>query len=203
MSSIESLATLFTKFPGIGTRQAKRFVYFLLSQNPHFVHTLAQEISELQSSIMQCASCRRFFPRKNTETSCELCKGETDSSILLVVEKDTDFENIHRSGSYQGKYFILGGSIPLLESNPESRIRIRELISRIETGSADGLTEIVLALSANPDGEHTQEYVAKTLTPRLIELGIKLTTLGRGLSTGSELEYSDSDTLRHALDNRR
>lgn len=202
MSSIENLATLFTKFPGIGTRQAKRFVYFLLTQNPRFVENFIHEIEELKSNIMRCDSCYRFFPCRNDNSICDICDGEADPSILLVVEKDTDFENIQRSGSWKGRYFILGGVIPVFENNPASRIRISELIARIEHGIPEGLSEIVLALSANPEGDVTREYIMKTLEPKVIELGITVTTLGRGLSTGSELEYSDADTLKHAFKNR-
>ena len=202
MSSIENLATLFTKFPGIGTRQAKRFVYFLLTQNPRFVENFIREIEELKSSVMRCDSCYRFFPRRNDNSICDICAGEADPSILLVVEKDTDFENIHRGGSWRGKYFILGGVIPVLENDPASRIRINELVGRIERGIPEGLSEVVLALSANPEGDVTREYIIKTLEPKVEELSITVTTLGRGLSTGSELEYSDADTLKHAFKNR-
>lgn len=202
MSSIENLSQLFMKFPGIGTRQAKRFVYFLLSQDPRYVETLAREISELQKNIAQCTSCFRFFPRKGTASICNVCVDDADSSTLMVVEKDTDFDSVRRSGSYAGRYFILGGTIPVLEKDPASKIRIRELLERIEGSASEGLTEIILALSVNPEGDFTRDYVTKSLNPLAGQLGITITTLGRGLSTGTELEYSDSDTLRHALKNR-
>ena len=202
MSSIDNLSASFMKFPGIGTRQAKRFVYFLLAQNPHFVENLAYEISELKKNISQCNSCFRFYPSMSTGSVCDICMGETDDAVLLVVEKDMDFESVRRSGGYAGKYFILGGTIPVLERDPASKIRIRELIARIEQGASEGLSEVILALSVNPDGDFTREYVIKTLEPVLGQLGITITTFGRGLSTGTELEYSDSETLKHALKNR-
>ncbi len=190
------------KFPGIGTRQAKRFVYFLLAQNPHFVENLAYEISELKKNITQCNSCFRFYPSIGGGSVCDICIGENDSAVLLVVEKDMDFESMRRSGGYAGKYFILGGTIPVLERDPASKIRIRELLTRIEQGASEGLSEVILALSANPEGDFTREYVIKTLGPVLGQLSIAITTLGRGLSTGTELEYSDADTIKHALKNR-
>lgn len=202
MSTIDNLAHLFMKFPGIGTRQAKRFVYFLLAQDPRFVADLAREIADLQKSIVQCSSCFRFYPRGGAGTECDVCVGDTDHATLLVVEKDTDFENIRRTGSYAGHYFILGGTIPLLAQNPVSKIRIHELATRIERGVVEGLSEIILALSATPDGDMTREYVIKTLEPITQKHGITITSLGRGISTGTELEYSDGDTLRHALKNR-
>lgn len=202
MSNIDSLAQAFMKFPGIGTRQAKRFVYFLLTQDPYYVDMLAREIAELKKSIVQCTGCFRFYPRVGTGMLCSVCIDDADSSTLLVVEKDTDFDSVRRSGSYTGRYFILGGTIPVLERDPASKIRIRELLERIEGAAADGLTEIILALSANPEGDFTRDYVTKALTPLISQLGITITTLGRGLSTGTELEYSDGDTLRHAFKNR-
>lgn len=190
------------KFPGIGTRQAKRFVYFLLAQNPQYVADLAREIADLQRSIVQCSSCFRFYPRGGTGKECDVCVGDTDHATLLVVEKDTDFENIRRTGSYAGHYFILGGTIPLLAPNPASKIRMRELTARIEHGVTEGLSEVILALSATPEGDVTREYVTKTLEPLVQKHGLTITSLGRGISTGTELEYSDGDTLRHALKNR-
>ena len=133
---------------------------------------------------------------------CAICASDADDTVLLVVEKDSDFESVKKSGGYTGKYFILGGIIPPLEADPASRIRIRELVTRIESGATEGLSEVILALSANPEGDFTREYITKVLEPLTKQLGIAITTLGRGLSTGTELEYSDGDTLKHALKNR-
>ncbi len=202
MSTIDSLAHAFMKFPGIGTRQAKRFVYFLLAQDPKFVENLAQEIAELKNTITQCPECFRFYPQVGMNAVCGICSADADNSMLLVVEKDTDFDSVRKSASYAGRYFILGGIIPVLDQDPESKIRIHELLKRVEQGASEGLTEIIVALSANPDGDATRDYVIKMLDPLSKKYNIKITALGRGLSTGSELEYADSDTLRNALKNR-
>ena len=202
MSSIDSLAQLFMKFPGIGTRQSKRFVYFLLSQNPQYLDALAREIAELKKNIAQCTSCFRYYPQRGVSLLCSVCVEDADVATLLVVEKDTDFDSVRRSGSYAGRYFILGGSIPVLEKDPASKIRIHELLARVENSATDGLSEIILALSANPEGDFTRDYIVRALSPLAGRHGITITTLGRGLSTGTELEYSDGDTLRHALKNR-
>lgn len=193
---------MFMRFPGIGTRQAKRFVYFLLAQDPRFVDSLSREIALLKASIAQCASCFRFYPRAGSLNICTICASDADDTVLLVVEKDSDFESVKKSGGYAGKYFILGGTIPVLEADPASRIRIRELVARVQSGASEGLSEVILALSANPEGDFTREYVTKVLDPIVKELNIAITTLGRGLSTGTELEYSDGETLKHALKNR-
>lgn len=201
MSSIENLASLFMKFPGIGTRQAKRFVYFLLNQDPRFLDKLAREIAELRSTIHQCPSCFRFHPDNTQGFVCSLCN-EADPQTILVIEKDTDLETIHKSGSYKGMYFVLGGTIPVVDQTHSSRIRINELLKKIEQSAPQGLSEIILALSANPEGDHTRDYIIQALAPLANNHHIAITALGRGLSTGSELEYSDGETLKHAFKNR-
>lgn len=201
MSAIDSLANLFMKFPGIGTRQAKRFVYFLLSQNPRFLDDLVREIASLKSTIRQCEQCYRFYPKTVHGSVCSLCV-EADPATLMVVEKDSDLEVIHKSGVHKGAYFVLGGTVPVLTQNPSERVRAKELKLRIEQAIPFGLTEVVLALSVNPDGDTTGDYLMEVLKPLRDTHTFTITTLGRGLSTGSELEYSDPDTLKHALKNR-
>ena len=128
--------------------------------------------------------------------------GDADPQTLLVVEKDTDLETIHKSGSYKGMYFVLGGTIPVIEHAHSSRIRFNELLKKIEQSAPQGLSEIIFALSANPEGDHTRDYLIQALMPLTQSHGINITALGRGLSTGSELEYSDGETLKHAFKNR-
>ncbi len=201
MNSIEKLAEQFKKFPGIGSRQSKRFVYFLLTQNESNIHELSKLISELKNDISQCSSCLRFFKQTDKQI-CEVCSDPNiDKEVVMLVEKDVDFENIRKTGMYNGKFFILGGTIPILEREPTKRIRAEKLIKNIEQGKNE-LKEIILALSVNPEGENTLQYIKKILEPFTEKNNIKITTLGRGLSTGTELEYSDSDTLENALKNR-
>jgi recombination protein RecR len=120
----------------------------------------------------------------------------------MVVEKDVDLENVERSKTFKGTYFVLGGSVPILEKNPEARVRIKDLKNRIEERGAQGLTEIILAFSLNPDGENTARYIAEEISAAAAKCGARVTMLGRGLSTGSELEYLDPETLKSALQNR-
>jgi len=202
MNSIDKLTEQFKKFPGIGGRQAKRFVYFLLTQNESTVSEFSKLISELKKEISQCSSCFRFFKGVGQSTNCDVCSDPNiDKTTLMIVEKDVDFENIRKTGKYDGKFFILGGTIPILEREPTKRIRAKQLIDIVEKNK-DELKEIIFALSLNPEGENTLQYTKKILEPLAQKYNIKITTLGRGLSTGTELEYSDSDTLQNALRNR-
>ena len=120
----------------------------------------------------------------------------------MIIEKDSDLESVEKSRAYHGKYFILGGLVPIVEKSTKKRIRIEELKERIKKSEKE-LKEVILAFSLSPQGEHTDQYVREQLKEITEKLGIKISSLGRGLSTGTELEYSDNDTLRNALNNRQ
>jgi recombination protein RecR len=206
MNPIDKLSEYFLKFPGIGPRQARRFVYFLLSSGSAFRKILATQILSLDEAVSRCASCRRFFMQAHgASLLCDICSSSnTDNGTLLVVEKTTDFDAIKKTNAYHGRYFILGGSLPILESNPNEKISARELVEEIKKQSESGaLKEIILAMGATREGENTAQYVAKTLEPLVKKYSLRISSLGRGLSTGTELEYSDTDTFTSALLNRR
>lgn len=205
MDAIDKLTEFFKEFPGIGERQARRFVYFLMWKNGDYAKDLSALILNLKKEIAQCPECFRFFIVKNGKDKvCEIC-GDVgvDPSVLMVVEKDSDLESVKKSRVYHGKYFILGGLVPIIEKTTKSRVRIEELKKKIQKDSKLGLQEIILAFSLSPQGDHTDEYVRAELKEITEKSGIKISSLGRGLSTGTELEYSDNDTLRNALKNRQ
>ncbi|MFA6523982.1 MAG: toprim domain-containing protein [Candidatus Paceibacterota bacterium] len=202
MDTTEKLTEIFKEFPGIGERQAKRFVYFLMARNPSYAENLSKLILELKKEISQCSECFRFFVNKNNKKICEICADPNiDSSILMIVEKDSDLESVKKSKTYNGKYFILGGLVPIVEKNTATKIRINELIEKIK--KSKNLSEIILAFSLSPQGDHTDFYIRSQLKNLIEPTNIKISSLGRGLSTGTELEYSDNDTLKNALKNRQ
>jgi recombination protein RecR len=205
MDIIDKLTEVFKEFPGIGERQAKRFVYFLMFKNGEYANNLSKLILELKKSASQCKECFKFFLSEKTKNNlCEICGSpNTDSSTLMIVEKDSDLESIQKSHAYRGKYFILGGLVPIVEKNTKSRVRISELQEKIKREEKNGLKEIILAFSISPQGEHTDSYVREQIKEICEKLGIKISSLGKGLSTGTELEYSDNDTLKNALKNRQ
>ncbi len=204
--SFHRLADLFMHFPGIGARQARRFVYHLLTLEPAERAEISRLVGSLSRDIAQCGSCQRYFvlhPQSKYTSLCDICSDEgKDRSLLLLVEKDADLDNIRKTGAYQGHYFVLGGSIPILEKSPESRIRTSQLLARVEEAGRLGLSELILALSATPQGDHTSEYLRMLLEPLVKKYSFNITTLGRGLSTGTELEYSDDETILEALRHR-
>ena len=204
MNSIQKLTELFSDFPGIGPRQARRFVYFLLTRNENYLGNLTNLIQELKKDIGVCESCFRFFQdsnQTNHNTLCEICRNpQRDPSLLIIVSRDVDLENIEKTHAHSGLYFVLGGSVPILEKNPEARIRSKELLAIIKNRTPK---EIIVAMNATPEGENTGDYVENLLREIITEHHIKISHLGRGISTGTELEYSDADTLRNALKNRQ
>lgn len=194
MNSIDKLAELFKSFPGIGPRQARRFVYFLLSRNSGFSEELVRGIEGLKAEIRQCAECRRFFHSPTRQSVlCSICSNASrDASLLMLVPRDVDLEAVEKSSAYEGYYFVLGGVIPILEKEPEKRIRLTELEARLKNPS---IKEVILAMNANQDGEHTAEFIKE----RFKDAPFSFSELGRGLSTGAELEYADPETLKNAL----
>lgn len=196
---IDKLAELFESFPGIGKRQARRFVYFLLHKNSSYIEELITTIKQVKLEITQCTECFRFFSDGNSKV-CPVCKLYDESTQLMIVEKDADFENLHKTHIYDGKYFILGGFISSSDKK-RSYARTDQLMTRIERDvSNNKLNEIIFALSISPEAEHTRMRLHSMLKEKFPKL--VFSTLGRGLSTGTELEYSDTETLKYALNSR-
>jgi len=200
MSIIPELIAFFQKLPGIGPRQARRFVYSLVDESSKALEDFSKAILNLSKEISRCAECFRIFEGKNQ--ICDICKNTSrDSSALLICEKDADFENLEKNKIFIGKYHILGGLLSPLKPELQEKLRLKELFRRIEAN--EKIKEVVLALSATTEGDMTLRYIEKILEPISKKRGLKVTRLGRGLSTGSELEYSDRDTLKNAFDNRK
>ncbi|MDO8566801.1 MAG: toprim domain-containing protein [bacterium] len=198
MDHIEELARALARLPGIGPRQGKRFVYYLLSTSASERAKLAELITSLGKDVRQCPECLRFYNGGSTATACNYCSDKTrDDTLLMLVEKDQDLSAVERAGTYRGRYFVLGGVLTL---SGKGVIREKELLKTVGKRLSQGLKEFVLALSATSEGEHTSDRVRELLAPYRDQ--VKISELGRGLATGSELEYSDAETLRAALTNR-
>lgn len=204
MTTLDKLIKHFEAFPGIGARQAKRFAFHILTLSPREVDELSELIRTLPLSVTECDRCHRFFSaHRPEEHTCSICAdGHRDHTKLMVVERDSDIQALERAGVYDGYYFVLGGTVPLLGSEPP-KLRSGALKSRVSEAVTDGLAEVILAFSVNPDGENTARFVAQLLRDSTTEHKVRLTELGRGLSTGSELEYADPETLKSALGNRQ
>jgi len=196
---IDRLAEIFQKFPGIGPRQAQRFVAYLLRTSAASRRDLADAIQGLASGVKQCGECYRFFG--GVEKVCGICANpQRDPGTLALVASDADLGALESSGTFRGHYFVLGGTISLA-SEKMTGLRVKQLLDSLPRRIEKGLTEIIIAFPANPEGDATATRMKEEIIAH--EKGLRVTTLGRGLSTGSELEYADPETIKSALESRR
>jgi len=201
MDSIDRLTSLFQKFPGIGPRQAQRFVHYLLRSSPALRREIVDALQSLGGSVKQCSQCMRFS--SSDAKLCGMCSNpQRDLKYLAVVASDADIIAMERGGSYRGFYFVLGGTVSLASEKTNS-LRIKQLLESVPGRVEKGLKEIILAFPANPEGDATATQVREKLMMEIVSPSLVITALGRGLSTGSELEYADSETIKSALESRR
>jgi recombination protein RecR len=201
MDPLERLTALFERFPGIGPRQAGRFVQFLLRSSPAIRRELIDALGGIGSGVHQCPECMRFHA--GSAKICGICSNpQRDVRTLTIVASDTDLAALERSGTFRGKYFVIGGTVSLASEKGDN-LRTVQLIESISPRVDAGLEEVILAFPANPEGDATLIFVKENLAPIAELSGITVTSLGRGLSTGSELEYADPDTIKSAFESRR
>ncbi len=194
---LDRLAQLFLKFPGIGQRQAMRFAYFILTQPEHYVSNLAKSLLDARNQAHTCTRCHRIF--EGSGGLCEICSNTSrDQSTIVVVEKSQDIDTFKKT-DYNGLFFVLGGLIPIIQKNIVAGTNTQYLIDRAKTESAT-LSEIILAFPLTPNGEHTDQAIREMLVP--ISPNLTITSLGRGLSSGAELEYADAASLNASLKKR-
>jgi recombination protein RecR len=197
----------FKTFPGIGKRQAERFVFHVLTKDQFWVDNFINEIKKAKEYVKECADCYRVFKNKYGEKFdlCDICRSTVrDRSILAVVERNIDADVMLKKGSWVGMIFVLGGQFQVIEKKNQPQIHLEGLLKFVKKLSP-GLSEVILCNSLNPDGVFT----ASVLNQKIKELceiekinNLKITTFGRGFSTGTELEYADKETLQNALKNR-
>lgn len=203
MNTLDKLIKHFESFPGVGARQAKRFAFHVLTMEEHASADLSRLIAEIKGSVVECSSCHRFFATSNNEEMCSICtSNQRNHNKILIVERDSDIQAIERAGVYDGLYFVFGGTVPLLNAKENNKLRGSALKATIETRLPEGLSEVTIGFSINPDGENTARFVESIIGKLLKEKEISITYLGRGLSTGSELEYADAETIKNAFRNR-
>lgn len=203
MNPLDKLILHFENFPGVGARQAKRFAFHVLKLDRDQSNELGDLIHNVRNSVVECQSCHRFFTKIQLENLCSICSSNNrNHSRLLVVERDSDIASIERAGAYDGLYFVLGGTVPLLSAPENSKLRSGSLKTLVRSRiTSHNLSEVILGFSINPDGENTARFV-ESILKEFTETGLTISYLGRGLSTGSELEYADAETIKNALSNR-
>lgn len=208
---IQQLVDFFLKFPGVGPKQAGRFAFYLLREDQNTVRALAEALMKLHDEVQVCGRCYKTFngstdsPRAAAAKLCEFCRNvRRNASQVLVVEKEVDLEAIERSRTYAGLYHVLGGIVSPLDSSAPVRLHLKELFERVRTLALAGAIEVILGTNPTAEGEATALYIERILAPlRNQHPSLGISRLGRGISTGSELEYTDEPTIIHALENRK
>jgi len=181
------------RLPGIGPKSAQRLAYYLLRTPEEQTRQLAEAILSVKRETRLCSICFNV-----TESDlCLICRSDQrDRSRICIVEQPQDILALEHTGIYKGLYHVLHGAISPTEGVGADDIKIRELMSRLETGS---LVEVILATNPTLEGEQTAMYLSREISP----LGIRVTRLARGLPFGTELEYADDVTLTRAIEGRQ
>ena len=192
-NSITTLIAALAKLPGIGPRSAERVALHIVQAESGAVKHLADAIITARERIQFCTTCGAL-----TEKSpCTICDDERrDGSLICVVERAVDILSIEKSGTYHGKFHVLGGKISPLDGIEPEDLQIAELEKRL---TVEPIKEIVIALGTDVEGDATSNYLAK----RLARSGLIVSRIAYGLPAGSGLEYADELTLSRAMEGRR
>lgn len=190
--AIEKLIEEFAKLPSIGHKTAQRLTLHVLNLPQDEVREFAEALIQARGTIKYCSQCGNF----TDADPCSICSNPSrDNTTICVVEQPKDIMTMEKVKEYNGVYHVLHGTIsPMAGRGPED-IRIKELVSRINTD----IKEVIVATNPNIEGEATAMYISRILKP----LGIVVTRIAHGVPVGGELEYADEVTLSKALEGRK
>ena len=190
---IKNLIKSFTKLPGVGNKTAQRFAYHLLERNRAAGMELSKSLELAMTHVKNCKDCQTL-----TENDlCSICSDpDRDNSILCIVETPNDLNLIEESGIFKGKYFVLGGYLSPIDGITPEDLGLDILESKIKESE---IIEIILATNATIEGEVTAHFIKKMTKG----LNLNVTRIAHGIPIGGELEYADSNTIAHALSDRK
>lgn len=192
-ASITALIAALGKLPGIGPRSAERMALYLVQTDSAAVKQLADAMLQAREKIQFCATCGAL----TEQSTCAICAdSRRDATLVCVVERAVDILSIEKSGTYRGKFHVLGGKISPLDGVEPDDLHIGDLEKRL---AQEPIRELVIALSTDVEGDATSHYLAK----RLARSGLKISRIAYGLPAGSGLEFADELTLSRALEGRR
>ncbi len=190
---IQRLVEELGRLPGIGPKTAQRLAFHLLFAKREDVARLAAAILDAKEKVRPCSSCWNL----TDADPCTLCADPArDRTLVCVVEDPKDVAAMERTRAFRGLYHVLHGAISPLEGIGPDRLKIRELLQRLERGE---IREVILATNPNVEGEATALYLSRLLQP----LDVRVTRIARGLPEGGDLDYVDEITLSRALEGRR
>jgi recombination protein RecR len=198
---IEPVARLieaFNRLPGIGPKTAQRLTYHILRAPEAEARALATALVAVREEVVFCERCFNI----SDAPLCPICRDPgRDASRICVVEEALDVLAIERTGEFRGTYHVLQGAISPIDGIGPDRLRIGELLRRVDAAAADGtpFREVILATNPTLEGEATAMY----LDERLAGTVGSVTRIARGIPVGGDLEYADEVTLIRALQGRR
>ncbi|GIL31030.1 recombination mediator RecR [Actinocatenispora comari] len=191
--AIQDLIDELGRLPGVGPKSAQRIAFHVLAADREDVTRLSAALTRVKDQVRFCRTC--FNVAEADE--CRICRdARRTDEVLCVVEEPKDVVAIERTGEFRGRYHVLGGAINPLEGVGPDNLRIRELMTRLQSGA---VTELILATDPNTEGEATATYLALLVKP----MGIAVTRIASGLPVGGDLEYADEITLGRAFEGRR
>lgn len=187
--AIEQLA----KLPGTGRKSAQRMAIHLLKQSNENALRLAQAIVDLKEKVIRCSVCGNV----SDNDPCKICENpKRQTGEICVVEEFNDVYIIEKTNEFRGRYHVLGGVISPMDNIGPDKLRIQELLKRV--GGEEEVTEIILALNPDAEGEATSYYVNKLLKA----YDVNVTRIAYGIPMGTELEFIDEATLSRAFATR-
>jgi recombination protein RecR len=190
---IEDAVNEVSKLPGIGKKTALRLVLHLVKENENRTLALTESLNKLRTNIKFCKTCFNI----SDEDECSICRSHRrDKSVLCIVEDCNDVMAIENTSQYIGVYHVLGGVISPMNGIGPSELKIEQLVSRL-TQKIE-VKEVILALSPTMEGDTTAFYINR----KLKDLNLKVTSISRGVSVGSDLEYADEITLGRSITGR-
>ena len=188
---LEELISILKELPGIGQRGAERMALCMLKWPEDKLTFLGGKISSLHKKIKKCTMCGNLCEKD----LCSICNDPNrDSSLICILEDYTQIPPLEKSG-FKGVYHVLGGKLSPLDNRGAESLSLEPLINRI---NSEKLTEIILALSQDIEGQATSIYIANLLKNK----NIKITTLARGIPAGADISYANSATIAAAMDGR-
>jgi recombination protein RecR len=196
-AALEKLIDELGRLPGVGSRTAERYAYYLLKADQHINTSLAQAVHDIHDRVKTCPITFALIDAEE-DISALYSDPSRDKTLVAVVEEPLDIIALERTGQFKGTYHVLGGAISPIDGVGPEQLHIPELLKRIKD---DKVQEIIIATNASVEGESTALFLQRHVKDAGIE--VAMSRLARGIPVGVDLEYADQITLGHALEGRR
>ena len=193
LNEIDSLISLLAKLPGFGRRSARRAVLHMVNKRETLMKPISRTLSEVYDKVHRCENCGNI----TVANACKICLDDKrDNTKLCIVSDVSDLWAMERVNTFKGRFYVLGGLLSALDGISPETLKIPLLVDRIKE---EGITEIILALSATINGQTTAHYIADQIdTTKVV-----ITSLAHGVPIGGDLEYLDEGTISIALEGRK